>query len=245
MMQKEFAKGLLDPATPPPQGVIGPKGRAPGKRYDVYRNNVVVSLSEALAAAYPVVKKLVGEEFFTAMAGAHVRQFPPKTPLMIHYGQDFPRFLAGFPPVSHLPYLPDVARLERARRMAYHGADAAPCPPEKLAELEGNKLFSTQFIMHPTLHIIRSKYPVFSIWRYNSTDDQSPLPEGGEMVLISRANDKLNMQLINRSTAIFIEALPEHTLGVAIDKATTQEPEFNLTTNLTDLLSAGLLVDIK
>ncbi len=244
-MQTEFAKGLLNPDLPTPEGVIGPGGRAAGKRYDVYRNNVIVSLTEALASAYPVIKTIVGAEFFDAMAGVHVRKFPPKSPLMIYYGADFPRFLTKFPPAAHLGYLPDVARLERARRQAYHAADASPCAPEKLAGLDGNKLYDARVVLHPSIHIIRSRYPVFSIWRYNSTDDKSPIGKAREITMISRPQSEVIMQNPTAGTAMFIESLMRDPLGVAMDKAKGVQPDFDLSSNLTQLLSAGLITDIK
>ena len=243
-MQTEFAKGLLDPTQPTPKGVIGPGGREAGKRYDVYRNNVVVSLTEALAAAYPVIKAVVGKEFFDAMAGEYVRKHPPKSPLMIYYGEDFPSFLTKFPPASHLGYLPDVARVELARRQAYHAADTTPCAPEKLANLNGNKLYDARLVLHPSVRIIRSRYPVFSIWRYNSTDDKSPIGGAREITMVSRPYGEVIMQNPTIGTAMFIESLLTDPLGVAMDKAKAVQPNFDLSNNLTELLSAGLITDI-
>lgn len=244
-MQNEFGLGLLNPDLPAPDGVVGPHGRPAGNRYDVYRNNVVVSLSEALAAAFPVVRTIVGPAFFTAMAGVHVRDFPPKNPLMIHYGDDFAGFLTHFSPVKHLGYLPDVARLERLRREAYHAADASPCPPEKLGQLQGVSLFNARLVLHPSIRIITSRYPIFEIWRFNSTDDKSPIGDSRDTVLVSRQNGELNMQKITKGTAAFLNALANDTLGVAMEKAAAVQPDFDLAKNLTELLSAGLLVDIK
>lgn len=238
-MQTDFVKGLLDPERTPPEGVVGPNGRPAGKRYDVYRNNVIVSLSEALASAFPVIQTLVGAEFFSAMANVHVRQFPPRSPLMIHYGEDFPDFLASFPPVAHLAYLPDIARLERARRMAYHAADADVFDPAKLEGLSEE----SHLILHPSVHVITSVHPIFSIWRFNSADDKSPLPDHGETVLISRPADELQMHVISSSAGIFLSAL-DGTLGEALAKATEADAAFDFTENLTALLSANLLIDV-
>ena len=244
-MQIEFGKALLDPDLPVPSGVIDPKGRPAGRRYNVYRNNVVVSLSEALAAAFPVVQKLVGEQFFTAMAGAFVRQHPPTTPLMIYYGEAFPDFLRTFPPVAQLPYLPDVAQLEYARRKSYHSADAAPCAPDKLALLQAEGIENRQLILHPSLQILRSTYPIFSIWRINSTNDQTPVTQTAEIVMIARPAAEVVMHKIDDAAATFIEALQTHPLGEAAERTVAAHPRFDLTENLTAILQSGLLTDIK
>ncbi len=244
-MQSEFAKGLLDPNLPTPEGVVGPGGRPAGKRYDVYRNNVVVSLTEALASAYPVIQTIVGKEFFTAMAGVFVRKHPPESPLMIYYGGDFPKFLTKFQPAIHLGYLPDVARVELARCQAYHATDASPCAPEKLANLNGNKLYDARIVLHPSIDIVRSRYPVFSIWRYNSTNDKSPIGEAREITMISRPASEVVMQNPTAGAATFVESLMTDPLGVATDKAKGVQPDFDLAGNLTALLSAGLIADIQ
>jgi hypothetical protein len=102
------------------------EGRPAGRRFNVYRNNVAASLTDALATGFPVIAKLLGEEFFRAMAGVFLRAHPPGDPRLQLWGGKFPGFLARFEPVAHLPYLPDMARLELGLRQSYHAADAAP-----------------------------------------------------------------------------------------------------------------------
>ena len=80
--QSAFAEALLDPDRPLPAGIIDPDGAPAPKRFAVYRNNVTVSLIEALAAGFPVVQRIVGEEFFGAMACEFVRAHPPGSPLV-------------------------------------------------------------------------------------------------------------------------------------------------------------------
>ena len=130
--QDQFRAALLDPGLPVPQGLQDAQGRPAGKRFDVYRNNVVVGLIEALATAFPVIEKLLGAENFRVLAGAYVRAYPPRSALMMFYGDHLPAFLQGFEPVADLGYLPDVARLELAIRRCYHAADAIPVNPQSL-----------------------------------------------------------------------------------------------------------------
>ena len=119
-----FASALLSPDESCPQGLFSYNGADPASRFAVYRNNVHSSLINALAAGYPVTLQLVGDEFFRAMAGVYVQGFPPTSALINEYGGDLADFIQGFAPAASVPYLADVARLERLRVRAYHAADA-------------------------------------------------------------------------------------------------------------------------
>ena len=128
-----FASALLDPTYATPAIVIGPAGKGAAKRYNIYRNNVTVSLINALAAVYPAVQRITGVEFFRAMARFHVRATPPRSPLLFEYGHDFPAFVETYEYTRRLPWLADVARIERAWLDAHHAGDAEPLFVDALA----------------------------------------------------------------------------------------------------------------
>ena len=112
--QAQFAKSLLDPAKGVPDFVSRTQGEPSNKRFNVYRNNVMVSLTEALLDSYPVVAQLVGEEFANAMARVFAGDNLPTSPVLLEYGAGYGDFIAGFEPAQSLPYLADIARLEGA-----------------------------------------------------------------------------------------------------------------------------------
>ncbi|AGI67261.1 hypothetical protein OAN307_c15880 [Octadecabacter antarcticus 307] len=176
--QSAFRAALLDPSNPPPIGLRNPDGAQATKRFDVYRNNVAVSLKDVLEAAYPVVAKLVGSEFFRAMAGVYLRAHLPKSPVMMLYGHEMPNFLASFAPAQSVPYLPDVARLELAIRHSYHAADATPIAPDALAKIAPDDLPNVTFTFAPSVHLIASRYPLQSIWVANT--------QGGDIAKIAQ-----------------------------------------------------------
>src|SRR5260370_18153543 len=127
--QRGFAAAILDPALPMPDGLIGPD-REPGpKRFAVYRNTVVFGLTETLKDAFLAVHRIVGSDFFQAMARAYVMVEPPRSPIMLDYGAGFPDFIRQFEPVAELPYLAYVAPFDRAWTEAYHAPEASPIDP--------------------------------------------------------------------------------------------------------------------
>src|SRR5262249_40571469 len=94
--QRGFAAALLDHALPMPDGLGGPDGQPDSKRFAVYRNNVVVGLIEALKDAFPALHRIVGDEFFRAMARAYVMVEPPRSPILLDYGAGFSDFIRQF-----------------------------------------------------------------------------------------------------------------------------------------------------
>ncbi|HSK41563.1 MAG TPA: DNA-binding domain-containing protein, partial [Arenibaculum sp.] len=105
--QTGFAAALLDPGAPAPHGLVGPDGLPSARRFGIYRNNVLAGLSDVLKAAYPATCRIVGEDFFAAMARLYVLAEPPRSPRLIEYGAGFPDFIARFEPAAALPYLAD------------------------------------------------------------------------------------------------------------------------------------------
>jgi hypothetical protein len=184
--QSAFAAALFQPDAPVPAGIVDPAGRVSNKRFNVYRNNVVASLSTALSVGFPVIAKLVGDDFFGAMAKVYLRRHPPLSPVMARYGAAFPVFLEHFAPVAHLTYLPDVARLELLLRESYHAADHTPLDPAFLGSVPPQDLGALCLRLAPSARLMRSAFPVAAIWVRNTSDPDSPLPHGGQDVLVVR-----------------------------------------------------------
>ncbi|MBT8408635.1 MAG: DNA-binding domain-containing protein [Alphaproteobacteria bacterium] len=244
--QGAFTAALLSPDLPVPEGLSNPDGGPATKRFDVYRNNVIVSLTDALKTGFPVTLKLLGETFFTAMAGVYVRQHPPQSPLMMFYGAEMPGFLEGFEPVGKLGYLPDIARLELALREAYHAADAAPLDPAALQALDPEQLVASRPRLAPAVRVLRSRWPIHALWRFNMAEG-APKPQmASEDVLISRAEFDPEITRLAPGAAAFFESLAQDaSLGDAVDAATAEATDFDLTTTLGIALSSGALTELR
>ena len=161
--QRNFGAALLDPTRRVPPGLVGPDGEPSARRFSVYRNNVVAGLIETLTAAFPAVHRIVGADFFRAMAGAYAVAEPPLSPILLEYGAGFADFISGFEPASRLPYLPDVARIERAWTEAYHAPDASPLEAADLMAVDPDRFGAIRLSVHPSLRIVRSQLPALTI----------------------------------------------------------------------------------
>ncbi len=122
-----------------------------------------------LQAKFPATERIVGEDFFAAMARVFVTAHPPRSKILHTYGDDFGDFIAAFEPAAELPYLADVARLEAARTRAYHAADADPLTAAAFrTSRSGPAIGSMRLTLHPSLQIVCSRHPVVTIWSMNA-----------------------------------------------------------------------------
>nr|WP_170538840.1 DNA-binding domain-containing protein [Ruegeria arenilitoris] len=243
--QSEFRAALLDPAAPVPEGLLDDQARPAGRRFSVYRNNVAVSLTEAMHQAFPVITKLLGSQNMDGLAGIYLRQHPPSSPLMMFYGENFPEFLAGTEQLAHLGYLPDVARLELALRRAYHAADSQPIAPDALATLPPEDLMQARLGFAPAMHLVRSDWPIHVIWRYN-TEDGAPKPQpGAQDVLITRPEFDPSPHLLPPGGFDWITAMQAgQTIGQAFEATTTRTPAFDLGATLALLLQGSAITSV-
>ena len=244
---RPFAEALLQPCSPVPDGVINPDGVPATKRFDVYRNNVIVSLIDALASRFPVVQTLVGEEFFQAAAREFVINRPPASPVMLHYGTGFPDFLDGFPPAASVPYLGDVARLESARRSAYHAANAQPLDPAQLEQIAPDQFEALTFQTHPSLSLIESDYAILSIWQSNSQGSELDVPTNTpQSIMVCRPMLEVEVRGLPQGAYAFLSTLQQgDTLGAAAQAGLLSSPAFDLATTLTGALSASVFTEFK
>ncbi|MDP2740267.1 MAG: DNA-binding domain-containing protein [Pseudorhodobacter sp.] len=244
MSEAEFRAALLDSARAVPVGLIDPQGRPAGKRFAVYRNNVAVGLTEALEVGFPVLRRLVGAEFFTAMAGVFLRAHPPRSRIMMLYGAAMPEFLAQFAPVAGLPYLPDVARLELALRQSYHAADRPAVAAARLEALPPEGFLAARLVLAPALRLVRSDWPIHAIWRANTGGgDARPPVIRPESVVVLRPEFDPAPHLLGPGAGAFIAALGAGaTVGDAVGQAGAGH---DLSATLALLLAGGAIVDLQ
>ena len=243
-----FAGALLDPGLPPPACVGGPRLKGVANRYNVYRNNVTVSLINALAAVFPATQRVTGDDFFRAMARFYLRAHPPVSPLLFEYGHDFPAFIEQYEYARELPWLADVARIERAWLDAYHAGDVEPLDPQALGRIPAARLADAVLIPHPATRVLRSRFAALSIFSAHKGDDPPPQIDSGEAedTLVTRPDLEVVATRLPPGGATFLARLiAGDPLGAAAAQALAASPSFDLTANIAGLIEAGAFAAIS
>jgi len=246
-LEAEFAAALLSPELPPPAGVKVPPGANAAHRFGVYRNNVVAGLVTALGERFPVTKRLVGEEFFDAVARAYVAEQPPRSPLLFRYGESFPQFVAAIEAAAAVPYLRDVARLEFLRGEAYHAADRAPLPPSELARLSELDIVSAGLALHPSLRVLSSRHPVVGIWQAHQREAEPVVKEwNAEDALVIRSVFAVDVHVLPPGALAFVSAVARGAaIGDAVSVAREDNADFDPQAAFTLLIATQAIVGLR
>lgn len=207
------------------------------QRLNIYRNNVNISLRESLQAVYPVVNRLVGDDFFKLMAHEYRKKHPSLSGNLHEFGKHFSSFTAEFAPASQLAYLPDVAKLEWAYHQVFHAAEHPAFDLEKLQTVPPEKYGELFFKLNPASQLLKSDFPVVRIWKANRVQDHDGsashedsetiyLDEGGNRILVLRKDQDTEIQLLSACEFDFLQAIQQKQSFFSVcDTVTHTEPD--------------------
>ena len=166
--------------------------------FAVYRNNGPVALIGALRGNFPVAAEIIGDEGFEHVAHGFASAHPPRDPVLIGYGGGFADFLAGQPFASEIPYLADVACIERLRTEAHIAADAPALDFRDLARAGEEGWSELRLKLHPATRFDWLSTPALTIWQAHRQGFETLAPEWrAEGVLVTRGADALEVQPIS------------------------------------------------
>ena len=204
------------------------------ERLEIYHNNVVGNLTDAMLATYPLVKILTGEDFATAMMRSCVLQNPPREACLAHYDGALPEFIENFPPAAGLPYLADVARLEWAINEAYHAPDDAALSSAEIEALPENGLAEMNLRLRQSARLVASRWPLESIRSFclsydEKTSGELNLEGEGCRFLVFRPELTVAVIKLAADEYAFFETLGRvQILGAVLDATLRNFPAFDL-----------------
>jgi hypothetical protein len=168
-LQRSFAAALRDPASACP---VRPAGRLA-----IYRDNVAANFHGALEATYPVLRRRVGDDYFGRLAALYRERRPSRSGDLHWAGRDFANFLDAHLAGGDYAWLADLARLEWARQDAAVIAISDPVGADALAAFAPAQLEHVRLALQPSLRLVESEYPVFSVWLANQRADATPVDQ--------------------------------------------------------------------
>jgi hypothetical protein len=205
----------------------------------VYRNNVMSGLIKVVAARFPVVRRLLGEDCFLESVRRFIAAEPPRSPLLLDYGDAFPEFLRSISDDSCMGYITDIADLEVARGKAYHAADAASLPLQAFAAIPAERLAGLRLTFHPSVSLLQSRFPIVSLWQANQQAGDVALPqERPEAALIARPLLEVEVWNLPPGGFAFFTALRR---GATMAEAAEAATDFDLAVNLSVLIEASIV----
>jgi hypothetical protein len=177
------------------------------EKLQIYRNNFVISLTEALATTYPIVQLLVGNECFMQLARQHVLISPPKEGNVWGYGAGFSHTIRETEAVvSAVPYLPDIALLEWAIDTLIRDSQTDNCsaPHYPLNDINQVKVELQPYIQLRSIKNMtpfESDFSVFSVSNAVLTDSFSGVDpnqaERGVIVYLPLAPEKITTHILS------------------------------------------------
>jgi hypothetical protein len=243
-LQRSFTEFLLSaPGTRPDAALcnaIREQTVPAERRLAIYKNNVYTQLIEALRDSFPAVHRLTGAEFFRFAATEYLMAHPPRSPTLLAYGENFPAFLERFEPASSVPYLPDVARLERLYLEAYHATEALSLPKAAFAKYLSERLTQPHLRLLPSARLMASPFPVSRIWEVNvrssTIDGKLRIPGGAEYLLIVRPHVTVEVRRISHGAYAVLAALEQgFSINEALAVGVGEDPGIDLNMHLLSL----------
>jgi hypothetical protein len=219
-------------------------------RFGIYRGNTLANAARALGAAYPVIEKIVGAEFFSGLAREYKTRFPSRDGDLNEYGASFAAFLADFPPAGEMPYLAEVARLEWQVHRAHYAVDPAPFDAARLATIAPEHQLLLRPRLHPACHVLHSAYPLARLWEVHqdtfTNEFEVDFSRGPTYALVFRPRFRVEVAQIGDAEAAFLAAAIEgETLGTALAAAQSRKPSFDLGRSLSEWVESSVIVDFK
>jgi len=247
--QDAFAMALLaDDAAAAPSPLVERLLRQPG--FAVYRNTVMKGCIDALQANYPTIDRLVGDEWLRAAAAVFARGQMPSQPSLLLYGAEFPAFLAEFEPAREIPYLADVARVDRLWTEAHAAADAPLLDAAALAALPPADMSAFGLRLHPAARWNWSDdWPIHTLWSRNRSHDAdpgAPLDWIGEGVLVTRPLGPVRVEALARGGVALLDACRAgRSIEGAVQGALDAQPAIDLAALVQQLLHAGTFAGLQ
>ncbi|NOT98295.1 MAG: hypothetical protein HOO97_04275 [Sideroxydans sp.] len=216
----------------------------------IYRNNVFSNYHRVLSSVYPVIQRLVGDGFFTAVCDDYIHATPSWSGDVRNYGDAFADFLSTHPSLTDLVYLPDVARIEWACHQVLSKPESVKFEVAQLATIPAEQLAQSRIELCASSALVSSPYPAVKIWQTNQPDyvgdGNVDLSAGAEFGLVLRQQFAVTLHPLSAAEFEFLSQLSQHkTLADTLQAAQTVATDFDLGSCLMRHIGNGAISQIS
>ena len=243
--QEAFAGALFDAQR---EAEVAPR-LTRAERFALYRGNLTATWAKALGAAYPVIRQLVGDEFFEALAREYGRAHPSDDGDLNRFGANLAGFLEGFQYTADLPYLPDMARLEWLLHRAHYAPSVDTVDAQALAAIPAEEIESVTMDLAPAAKLFASDWDVVQLWLAHQDEQGEGFPQEmrqPSQALVVRPNWKTSVVPQSAAAHAALGVLQQGaTFGAALDEAFERDEAFDVAAHLQQWLEQGVFSAVK
>lgn len=210
------------------------------EQLSIYRTHVVKTLRSVIQSNFPLVEKLVGEEFMRTMATHYILDNPPQEACLNYYGDGFATFIPTYKAANNLPYLSDCARLDWAKNMSYYARNDKALRLQDLATIDPERYGDVIFELSDHVKLLSSEYPLSAIYKHSTNDGDQELniDNSPEWLAIVRIGDDSEiMKLSVAEHKLLSEIQSGAPLGLALESAFALHPEFDFDAFLQNMMA--------
>ncbi|MBY0572783.1 MAG: DNA-binding domain-containing protein, partial [Undibacterium sp.] len=211
LLQQRFAASLLDVTASHADLCSTPEGLV-SDRLAFYRGNMMAHGRNTLSNVYPVLKKLVGEDFFESMSTAYVKQFPSQSGDLNEFGEYLAHYIESSNMAPEYPYFADVARLEWQVHRAYYAQDAACLGLSEFLGEVGEHAAQASLVLHPAVGLYQASYDSVAIFLALQDDEVKELRSSWDQVsyaVVTRPKWKVEILSLSASSLCALQTLQQ------------------------------------
>ncbi len=223
---------------------------SPGQRAIVYRNSGALACTQALRSNFPRLAALMGAEGFDGMARAYFARYPVTRRTLVGVGEALADFIVDTEHEHGLPWLAEIARLDRGWLEAHLSRDANPLDPTTLARLAESEVMQASLTLHPSLRIIELRFDVTALWidlaDGNIPSEEVIVPEQSSAMIFFRPAHDVRTEKPLPAKRVFLNALLNGSpLSDACERTLVCEPGADLAQLVASTLQSGLITGLS
>jgi hypothetical protein len=181
-------------------------------RVDVYADMYFYRLLEVLKEDYPATLAVLGEANFHNLITAYLIRHQPSEPSVRGAGKFLPDFLRMHPLRAEVPFVADLAKLERTITEVFCAADASLLEASAMNALQPEQWGAVKLRRIPASSVLRAEWRVAEVLRaVEERRDWNPPRRERNRILVGRRNSRVSYREIASNEAAALALLARTT----------------------------------